>query len=42
MTSAARNPVSPAEVLGGNLLPHSRESEGRCLEPMTMALLKGE
>ena len=23
MSSTARNPVSPAEVLGGNLLPHS-------------------
>ena len=35
MSSAARNPVSPAEVLGGNLLPHSRESEmallGACI-----------
>ncbi len=34
MTSAARNPVSPAEVLGGNLLPHSRETEMALLGAM--------
>jgi replicative DNA helicase len=34
MTSAARNPISPAEVLGGNLLPHSRESEMALLGAM--------
>ncbi|MBI3856657.1 MAG: replicative DNA helicase [Planctomycetes bacterium] len=34
MSSTARNPVSPAEVLGGNLLPHSRESEMALLGAM--------
>jgi len=34
MSSAARNPVSPAEVLGGNQLPHSRESEMALLGAM--------
>jgi len=34
MSSAARNPVSPAEVLGGNLLPHSRETEMALLGAM--------
>jgi len=34
MTSAARNPVSPAEVLGGSVLPHSRETEMALLGAM--------
>ena len=34
MSSAARNPVSPADVLGGNLMPHSRESEMALLGAM--------
>src|SRR5436190_887441 len=34
MSSTARNPVSPAEVLGGNFLPHSRESEMALLGAM--------
>ena len=34
MSSTARNPVSPADVLGGNLLPHSRESEMALLGAM--------
>jgi len=34
MTSAARNPVSPAEVLGGSVMPHSRETEMALLGAM--------